>query len=1656
MREMRTRVKILSLLLIAVMALGFFPAFAMAAGSAEIDSVRFEDIVTINNTDELVRFLNGDLGANNAYFQLAQGGVFDLTAQGTFQGRGYVYDVPFTGTFDGNGQTITGLNLTPAVGAINDIGLIRSAGPGAVIKNLTLSDARYTDASLTGWGSVSSGIGLLLGGTVSGVESIAISNITITNGSISIGAVAQSNKRVGGLVGGVRTGSTLNITDVNVAADIVITNGTAANFAGGLVGENNGNLNVGVSEPEEGEEGAERGVNLVNVPIRRTGTTAIFVNAGGVLGRSTAGGNIVIEDTRVSSNTVFGGAHVGGIVGHTAVAGSVTIRDSEIAAGVVIQSNAAGDVGGIIGLAANVTVLERVANRGTSVTGATGTVNAGGLIGRSSGVVIINGGRNYALISHTPSAVRRLGGLVGQSTNRIEITNGFNSGNLTGGGGRESANRMGGIIGEANHSATLANQRIVLTNVENRGNVTRAMHTVGGTIGRINGGNNATSVTYILNAVNHGAMMTTQNGGGIVGHIEATQRTLIGGGSLNYGFIDVSLDGQTTSVARRNASIGGIIGNNVAANVRVHQAGNYGRVRGLHRGVGTAVASRGGQGGIVGRQAGAGLLIQEVFNMGHISSQGDSRMTGGIIGHQRAGGTIEDFFMAGTVSSTGGRSRESGIIGNRSSGTMTVRRGYVATRPSASGVMLGKSSSVANPAVAGMSFSQVYVLNTIGPPGRAPGNVAGGTTANSDILQNHRGGIIVGSDMLAMGLLPGISGGVWRTGIYNTEGQSTFPYFAWQTSHTDSGLQEQFFYQITPDTLFAGTAVTGETIASFSGVSSDLAQTRIFNPRVAPPGNAAANVSGRPTLTATAGTAAIPHHNVLGTSEPVATRGRITFGLISPEGVIAFGAAADSDFFVVNAVDIDCPDRSVIDHARFTAIGVGMEVTLNEDGLMLLRKGTIVPGTHSISAAALGYEMAEGQGAITQVDLDVGSIEIEMRRVPINRQINVFIRDGSREMAEGALQPNLLATADGISSAQMGTTEFEHGERVWRGNVSADVEGTNTSANRLFMILPNTVTIGDLMQVSSAGFDREQFNFTIAHLEEITPTGALRMTIYLEDIRLASPVPVRVVHETGIDQDTGDPIFTNIPSAILTAEPAEGRIPPIGELSVMGGNPFSLLNASMYTVLRVDAPGFIAREVLAGDYYEPADADEGIVAGIMIVLEPEITFDVLVVEEVRIDGEIRQRPISGSYLHLHEQALPGSGEADNRGLFESVIAAEGDIIVGSADGFYYYRNTHEVTRENNGRTMDSEEGPIVITLTRETPPRGTIRGFVWNNGSGVDTIPGARVMLLRTVQGQGLVFEDYVYANEFGFFAFNSIDEGTYRIIASAEGFITNTAAVDPIVLSGSQGILTDIYMSPVAVGQPSEPYILMVDVISSLTGLPVAAEDMNVTFNDLGLTHDGETWRITLPEATSGYVTVEASGYQIAAENITADSFGQFQFRSVRIVLMPLMADIRARFHFDGGYEDVVIALGEAIASHMIPVPATRHGVQGSPGQAFLGWFTVEPFPHMHYINNPDRAVAFDLESDIIYEMLDDGVLNLYASWLRYGNVLGRGTNTTMPNMLDHGTLHQRALGAITNYELIMELADVNVDKAVNMTDHGMLHQHLLGQQTILGIPAP
>jgi len=178
-------------------------------------------------------------------------------------------------------------------------------------------------------------------------------------------------------------------------------------------------------------------------------------------------------------------------------------------------------------------------------------------------------------------------------------------------------------------------------------------------------------------------------------------------------------------------------------------------------------------------------------------------------------------------------------------------------------------------------------------------------------------------------------------------------------------------------------------------------------------------------------------------------------------------------------------------------------------------------------------------------------------------------------------------------------------------------------------------------------------------------------------------------------------------------------------------------------------------------------------------------------------------------------------------------------------------------------------------------------------------------------------------------------------------------------------------------------------------------------------------------------------------------------------ILGVPYPGDMRiVRFHFGNIVNDVVvpqvvdvpIMVGQPVSmqSGAIPVPGTRYGRVGQPGQAFMGWFT-EITPNMHYLGNPNRATAFNLNALLSATMFDNnGILHLHGSWLQFGDVNGDG----VVDIDDILLLRQYVEDFPVN--IVIEPADVNVDGVVDYADILLLRQFVAGQWVILGVPEP
>jgi len=228
------------------------------------------EIITIGSWSDLYAFLSGE-GPSNGSYILTQSIIADGSAT---SGRGLGQDGHiFTGIFDGSGHTITGLRLIPRASGVtgiahndNNVGLIRAAGSGARVQNLTFAGlGAASEANLafldnnTGWNLAQSRSGLVVGRVVSGT--VTIQNVQLIGHTVMRmnRASVNDNNAIGGFVGGVETGTRLNIIDISAENLELHTQAGRTGAMGGVVGLSHGTVNISVSSHVN---------NHINVNIR--------------------------------------------------------------------------------------------------------------------------------------------------------------------------------------------------------------------------------------------------------------------------------------------------------------------------------------------------------------------------------------------------------------------------------------------------------------------------------------------------------------------------------------------------------------------------------------------------------------------------------------------------------------------------------------------------------------------------------------------------------------------------------------------------------------------------------------------------------------------------------------------------------------------------------------------------------------------------------------------------------------------------------------------------------------------------------------------------------------------------------------------------------------------------------------------------------------------------------------------------------------------------------------------------------------------------------------------------------------------------------------------------------------------------------------------
>ncbi|MCH9662389.1 MAG: hypothetical protein K0U66_01870, partial [Gammaproteobacteria bacterium] len=322
---------------------------------------------------------------------------------------------PFTGVFEGNGFTIRNLYTRSA----EDAGLFRVVSFGAVIENVSLTDAYVSSTSST------SGAGILIGSTGPEVldTGVIIQNVSVAGGVAGL-------RGVGGIIG--RGALVIRIRNSSAAVEAV---GSAtfggSIFVGGLVGEYSasgdrrfwisnshatGQVEI-IGEALVGQAGGLVGGGGSLGVLNSYATVTVSVSAdagaagGGLIGSTSdnallsncyATGEVVTISTR-------GAGAAGGLIGE--VRGGVSDRGDGYgncyASGDVRGDNAGGLIGIIVGADAGLDLLESYA------TGAVvGGTFAGGLIGSGRGTGNI---RNCYWDTVTSGQTDAIGSLAGVS-----------------------------------------------------------------------------------------------------------------------------------------------------------------------------------------------------------------------------------------------------------------------------------------------------------------------------------------------------------------------------------------------------------------------------------------------------------------------------------------------------------------------------------------------------------------------------------------------------------------------------------------------------------------------------------------------------------------------------------------------------------------------------------------------------------------------------------------------------------------------------------------------------------------------------------------------------------------------------------------------------------------------------------------------------------------------------------------------------------------------------------------------------------------------------------------------------------------------------------------------------------------------------------------
>lgn len=466
-------------------------------------------------------------------------------------------------------------------------------------------------------------------------------------------APVNGKDKVGGLIGEVYKGGSVNIEKTVISSDSKV---NGASYVGGVIGLNDGN-NLYIYYCDQYAKVTSSG-DYCGLYIGKTTSTTLddcYMGAsvsglgkyvGGIAGYATG-----LKITKLSANSaieVSGGAVVGGIAGYLAESSfdaSLITNNKKFA---IKVSNTDNTVGGFAGEAENSTFKNITLH--SSVIGKN---KVGGFVGIANGGHYENCTIDGAKVSGTGNFT---GGIIGRVIDKCNTLK-----YLTNKASVEGQNYTGGIFGELLDNS--------VSYCINEGSVYGAQE-VGGIMGRITNVNNDSSID-ISYCENNGSVSASERClGGICGYVssEKNGRCIV---NFKYCFNNNLVDGVGTTNEGRDG-MGGIVGEGKFS-IRAANCANRGVVKGS-----TAYHHIGGIAGYLGENSKGydnDLYIEQCYNSGtvEVTGQNNSVFVGGIAGHLEDAATtdryvyIVDCYNIGTVKGrSSGQDNAGGMVGKAS------------------------------------------------------------------------------------------------------------------------------------------------------------------------------------------------------------------------------------------------------------------------------------------------------------------------------------------------------------------------------------------------------------------------------------------------------------------------------------------------------------------------------------------------------------------------------------------------------------------------------------------------------------------------------------------------------------------------------------------------------------------------------------------------------------------------------------------------------------------------------------------------------------------------------------------------------------------------------------------------------------------------------